>query len=128
MKIIYTALFVKNREELLSKFKPKHTKVFAHHATIEWKPCDLLGIEVGREVKLKVLGRVVDDKGEALIVERDKIKKPFPHITLSCVEGVMPAYCEEMIERATTNNTVEIFDKPIEIAVIEGYFDGVDKY
>ena len=72
MKIIYTAFFVKNKEELLSKFTPKHTKVFAHHATIEWKSQTLEGIEIGREVKLKVLGRVYDDKGDALIVEREK--------------------------------------------------------
>lgn len=87
MKIIYTAFFIKNREDLLSKFKPKHIKVFAHHATIEWKPKSLDGIEVGRKVKLKVVGRVSDDKGDALIIERDKIKKPFPHVTLSCAEG-----------------------------------------
>ena len=128
MKIIYTALFVKNKEELLSKFTPKHTKVFAHHATIEYKPQNLDGIETGREIKLKVLGRVSDDKGDAIIVERYKIKKPFPHITLSCADDVAPVYSEEMIEKAITNNTVETFDQPVEIAVIEGYFDGVDRY
>ncbi len=128
MKIIYTAFFVKNREDLLSKFIPKHKNIFAHHATIEWKPQTLNGIEVGREIRLKVLGKVTDDKGDALIVERDKIKKPYPHITISCAEGVAPGYSEEMIEKAITNNTMETFDQPVEISVIEGYFDGIDRY
>lgn len=75
-----------------------------------------------------MLGRVSDDKGDAIIVERYKIKKPFPHITLSCADDVAPVYSEEMIEKAITNNTVETFDQPVEIAVIEGYFDGVDRY
>ncbi len=32
--ITYTALFVKNVQNLLKRFPPKHAKVFGHHSTI----------------------------------------------------------------------------------------------
>ncbi len=123
-KIIYTALFVDNRSELIELFTPKHSTVFAHHSTIAFRPSSLEGIEIGKKVKLKILGRATDEKGDALLVEKYKTLNVHPHITLSCADGVAPSYSKELLERAFENNKVEMFDTPIEISVTEGFFDG----
>ena len=123
-KIIYTAYFVMYPEKLLHIFPPKHTKIFAHHLTIAFKPNSLENIEIGKKSILKIIGRVFDEKGDALLVKTDKSNKKYPHITISCNQFIDPIYSDEMIERAFKNNTVEFLDSPIEIEVIEGYFDG----
>lgn len=121
-KIIYTALFVKDVSDLINRFPSKHQKVFAHHSTIAFRPESLDGLEIGKEYSIKIMGRVFDDKGDALLVENPKSKNQHPHITLSCAEGISPTYSSEMISRATENNTIDYFVD--EVKIIEGYFDG----
>ena len=89
-QIMYSALFVKDIQGLLSLFPPKHPKVFAHHSTLEFKPASLGNVEIGKECTLKILGRATDEKGDALLVENLKSNNKFPHITLSCAVGVSP--------------------------------------
>lgn len=122
--VIYTAQFVRNIPALLAAFPPKHPKVFAHHSTIAFKPSDLDGIELGKETVIKIIGRVTDEKGDVLLVENIKSNQKYPHITLSCAEGVPPMYSNELIEKAVASGTVEYFAEPYEIEVAEGYFDG----
>jgi hypothetical protein len=124
-KIIYTALFVDDIQALVSLFPPKHSTVFAHHCTIAFRPPNLEGIEVGKKLKLQVLGRVSDDKGDALIVKKYKTLNTRSHITLSCAENVVPTYSKELLESAFENGLVEMFIVPVEISVTEGFFDGI---
>jgi len=124
LKILYTGFFVKNISELTGQFPPKHGKVYGHHSTIAFKPPTLDSIQVGTETSLKIIGRVTDEKGDALLVESPKSNNAHPHITLSCAEGTSPFYSNEMIERAFAANQVTLFDSPIYIDVVEGYFDG----
>lgn len=124
-KIIYTALFVDNPSELIQLFSPKHSNVFAHHSTIAFRPFSLEGIEVGKKLKLKVLGRACDEKGDALLVEKYKTVNTHPHITLSCVENIAPSYSKELLESAFEKGFIEMFDEPVEISVTEGFFDGI---
>ncbi len=123
-KIIYTTLFVKDPQELLSWFPPKHANVFAHHVTIAFRPPTLEGVEVGKVLTLKILGRATDEKGDALLVERYKTHNAHPHITLSSAEGVPPAYSRELLEKAFENKTIEMVDEPYEVSLVEGFFDG----
>jgi Fungal tRNA ligase phosphodiesterase domain. len=127
-QIIYTAEFVKNPEELLKMFPPKHKRVFAHHSTIAFKPNDLAGIEVGKESSLKVVARVYDEKGDALLVENSKSKNQYPHITLSCAEGVSPVYSNELIKKAVESGRLEYLAAPYGISVVEGYSDGKNDF
>lgn len=122
--INYTAEFVKDISDLINKFPPKHEKVCGHHSTIAFKPSALDGIEIGKETNMKVIGRAFDEKGDALLVENLKSNNKNPHITLSCAKGVSPVYSNELIENAIKNGTVEYFNKPIEIEVVEGYSNG----
>jgi hypothetical protein len=123
-QIMYTAEFVLNKEELLKKFPPKHKKVFGHHSTIAFKPQSLEGIEVGKKSLMKIIGRAFDEKGDALLVENEKSNNENPHITLSCADGISPVYSNELLKKAIEDGTVEYFENPQEIEVIEGYSDG----
>ncbi len=120
----YTAQFVQNIQDLINKFPPKHKKVFGHHSTIAYKPANLDGIEVGKESLIKIIGRVSDEQGDALLVENPKSNKKHPHITLSCADGVPEVYSDELIEKAISAGAVEYFPEPFEVKVIEGYSDG----
>jgi len=122
MKIIYTALFVDDPAKLLAMFPPKHAKVFAHHSTNIFKPKAGDRIEVGNKVLLKILGRAHNDKGDALLIENTFSQNKFPHITLSCVDGVLPRYSDELLASAHTNHTLELFAEPFFIEATEGYF------
>lgn len=127
-QILYTAEFVVDKEDLIKKFPPKHKKIFAHHSTIAFKPKDLDSINIGKKSKMKIIGRVFDDKGDALLVENPKSNNKYPHISLSCIEGVEPVYSNELIEKAIKQGFVEYLGEPIEIDVIEGYSDGKNDY
>ena len=119
-EIWYTALFVVDPTELIQKFIPKHNKVLAHHSTIDFKPGSLEDIVPGRKVNIKIIGRAHDKKGDALLVENKKSKNVFPHITLSCAEGVRPVYSNELLERADEEGSTEYFE-PFFVEAIEGY-------
>ena len=123
-QIVYTAEFVIDIKNLLEKFTAKHARVLAHHSTIAFRPANLDGIEIGKKSVMKITARVFDEKGDALLVENPKSNNENPHITLSCAEGISPVYSNELIKKAIENGTIEYFDNPEEIEVIEGYFDG----
>ena len=120
--IYYTALFVDDTEAVFSVFPPVHKNKVGHHCTITFKPENLEGIEVGRKHKLKVLARVFDDKGDALLVECHRSTKKFPHITLSHADGADRNYSNEMVENAA--HKIEYLKQEVFIDVTEGYHDG----
>jgi hypothetical protein len=126
MRVIYTAEFVKDVEGLLKRFPPRHPNIFAHHSTIAFRPNDLEGIETGKESSLKIIGRVFDDKGDALLVENPKSTNKHPHITISCAEGIVPTYSGELLEKAIQSSTVEYLNSEEHVDVVEGYFDGTN--
>jgi hypothetical protein len=126
--ILYTALFIPDKEVLLSRFSPRHSKVHAHHSTIEFKPSSLNGVQLGTKHMIKIIGRAFDDKGDALLVENPLSKNEFPHITLSCVPGISPVYSNDLLRKAHTEGTLEYFNEPIEVEMVEGYSDGQNTY
>lgn len=125
--IVYTALFVSDTLGLTKLFEPVHKNVIAHHSTIAFQPNNLEGIEVGKAQRLKIIGRVVDGKADALLVENKKSANEYPHITMSTVKGVPAVYSNEMIANAAKEHLLDLFNEPTYIDVIEGYFDGESK-
>jgi hypothetical protein len=117
--IIYTAVFF-NTNEVVSKYKQVHPNLYSHHSTIEFKPTDVSNLPIGEEINIKVIGRLTNDKVDALIVSNPLSKNKFPHITLSTAEGIKPFQSNTEIE----NNKDKI--KPINDNLIGtvGYFDG----
>lgn len=124
-KIKFTALFVKDSQDLLKRFPPKHAKVFGHHSTIEFWPENLEGIEAGKEYKIKIIGRAWDEYGDDLLVENTKSKNEYPHITLSRGENAPKLYSKELFKKAIESNNIEYFNNEY-VEVIEGYSDGKD--
>ena len=122
-KIKFTALFIKNTEDLLKRFPPKHKKVFGHHSTIEFEPNSLSEIEIGKEYNIKIIGRAYDEFGDDLLVENLKSKNKYPHITLSRGEGAPPLYSKTLFEKAIFSNNIEYFNNE-EVKITEGYSDG----
>ncbi len=120
-EIEFTALVVDNPEKLLKMFPAKHSKVFAHHSTNWYKPTSIEGLEIGKKSLLKIIGQAYDQKGFAVLVENIKSKNKFPHITISCAEGVPPVYSNELLERASKDGSLEMFKEPFFIEVTEGY-------
>ncbi|MBM3206882.1 MAG: hypothetical protein FJZ43_04660 [Candidatus Staskawiczbacteria bacterium] len=120
--IKFTALFVKDTQELLNKFPPKHKKVFGHHSTIEFKPQNLDGLEIGKEQEIRIIGRASDEFGDDLLVENVKSKNKYPHITLSRDENAPPLYSKILFEKAVGSKTIEYFNNE-SVKVIEGYSD-----
>lgn len=119
--IYYSAYFIDNPQELLFMFPTKHPIIYADHSTNIYKPDSLDGIEVGKKIKLKIIGRMTDDKCDVLLVENPKSENKFPHITLSCVKGTPPVYSNYLLETADKNNTMEYFPQPYYIDATEGY-------
>ena len=122
--ILYTGLFVEDSQLLLAMFPPIHEIKYAHHSTIQFKPPSLEGIEVGKKTKIKIIGRVFDEKGDVLLVQNIKSKNKFPHITLSCRKGTQPVYSNELLEKASNEGWIQYFSDIIEIDSTEGYSDG----
>ena len=118
--IKFTALFVKDIQDLLKRFPPKHKKIFGHHSTIEFEPDSLDGIEIGKEYPIKIIGRACDEFGDDLLVENIKSKNKYPHITLSRGENAPPLYSKILFEKAIASNSVEYFNNE-KVEVIEGY-------
>lgn len=126
-QIVYSGLFVMDKEQILSLFQPKHKNVYAHHSTNEFMPKNTTNLEIGKIQKIKIIGRASDEKGDALLVENPKSYSKHPHITLSCAEGVSPAYSNGLLDRAITDGIIEYFDQPVYIDVVEGFENGNKK-
>ena len=122
-EIRFTALFVKDIQNLLKRFPPKHGKVFGDHSTMEFKPENLEGIEVGKEDNIKIIGRAYDEFGDDLLVENFKSKNKYPHITLSRSEDAPHLYSKVLFETAIASYNIEYFTNE-EVLVVEGYSDG----
>lgn len=122
--IIYTGIFVDDVDALKRMIVPVHPNEFYHHLTIEFKPKSLDGIDVGKKHELKAIGRLTNTKIDVLLINTDKSKKEYPHITLSTANGVKPH--ESDTELKNNIGSVVYFENPIYIKATEGYFDGKD--
>lgn len=83
--------------------KAEHPTVHAHHHTIRFgcKEEDAKPL-LGRRVTIKVTGIASDHAGQAVRVEEIP-GLPYnrqPHVTISCAEGVAPAYSNILLATA----------------------------
>lgn len=122
-KIIYEAYFVDQPSLLKQMFPPVHPNTFYHHMTIEFAPKELKYPEaIGQKIKLPIIGRLITDKVDVLLVGSTVCKKNCPHITLSTAEGVKPFESNKELDEYS--NQIEHFDTPIFINATYGYFNG----
>ena len=112
-KINYSCVLI-NQNEVLNKYGQKHINIFSHHSTIEYKPRDIKRLKVGKEVELKIIGRLTNDKLDVLLVDNPYSKNKYPHITLSTAEGVKPF-----------ESNIEIENNLDKIVPLDGVLKGV---
>lgn len=122
--VIYTALFVKDKEELLRYFTPAHDNVYADHITIKFRPENIDDLVVGREHFVEITGRAQNENGDALIVECPLLENKHFHLTLSCADEIKPFYSNGLVENAIKYNTAEYLKEKLRIVCVEGYYDG----
>jgi hypothetical protein len=84
---------------------------FCHHLTIAYKPdsatwqkfSDLLG----KTVQLVVVGIACDEKGQAVYIPSFRSEKEYPHVTVSCAEGVKPVYSNTLLAQSAANDSIK---------------------
>ncbi len=84
---------------------------FSHHLTICFKPdaktWNKFSDMLGKTVELVVVGIACDDKAQAVYIPATKSEKKFPHITVSCADGVKPVYSNSLLEACDASGTIE---------------------
>ena len=108
--LVYVGVFLSNMDKLrlIRKYGQTHGDLHAHHMTVWFhsdgeadKP-DFSRLPWGKDVALKVVGYVEDDKAQAVVVQPPTILRPagrIPHITISTAPGVTPLYSNELARR-----------------------------
>lgn len=100
-KFVSAVLTRASQDELLDAFPPIHPNVYAHHATLAFKPTepalDRYVPYLGERLYLSVIGYGEDDKGQAVVVDVQSENR-IPHITISTADGVGPVYSNKLLE------------------------------
>lgn len=78
------------------------------------------GVEVGKNTKIKIIGRAYDEYGDDLLIENPKSKNKYPHITLSRADGAPRLYSQILFAKDNTENNMEYFENEY-VEVVEGY-------
>jgi hypothetical protein len=117
--VVYTAIFF-NTDQVVDTFGQVHPNLYSHHSTIAFKPESIEGLPVGEDRSITVVGRLTNDKVDALVVENPLSKNKIPHITLSTADGVRPFESNTELE----NNQDKIEPLNIVLTGVVGYFNG----
>lgn len=97
--IIYSALFVDDKEALKKAFPSKLPNKYYDHCTLYFRPSlEFAGIEhVGERRPLHIIGRLITDKADVLVVDPRSLNlahcqlgRYMPHITLAMADGIPP--------------------------------------
>ncbi len=93
-----------------------HSCVYCHHLTLAFNPlvgdCDDVcwSRYIGGTLDLHVVGMAKDDRGQAVFVPETTSSNKYPHVTISCAEGVHPTYSKKLLERAVEEGKIESLD------------------
>jgi len=93
----------KSKQLLLNTFPPKHSKVFAEHVTLQFKPTpeqiEEFSHKVGKSVSFYVSSYAEDEQGQAVGIEENlRLDGKTTHITIS--SDVPPVYSLELLEKS----------------------------
>lgn len=95
--VIFTAQNVDEPEELMRKYPSELPNKYYHHSTNRFgkQPFDE---REGEKLTLHIIGRLVTDKVDALVVENPNSDNEIPHITLATNFGVKPFKSNEELK------------------------------
>lgn len=92
-----------SRARLLAVVPPVHPTLHAHHMTMAFNPDEAILSRYrpleGQTVRLTVTAVAVDNQGQAVLVGGDS-ENEYPHITISCADGVPAKYSNELLAKA----------------------------
>ena len=88
-RVLYTAQVVDDPQLLMGKYPTELPNKYYHHSTNKFgkQPFDQ---REGEKMRLHVIGRLITDKVDALVVENPNSSNEIPHITLGTAQGVKP--------------------------------------
>lgn len=92
--VIFTAQNVDNPKELMDKYPSELPNKYYHHSTNKFgrQPFDE---REGEKMTLHIIGRLITDKVDALVVENPNSDNDIPHITLATNVGIKPFQSNE---------------------------------
>jgi hypothetical protein len=154
--VIFKGFFLEEgvKKFLFEKFPSVHEKKIGSHATTQFVMDETkrhhTQVNLGNKARFAAVAEVSDSKGQALLIKQisgdnaDFITTQYPHITLSCAEGVSPIYSNELFKKAFSEGfpesytageyivespegsiVIKVLEKDeVVIPVTEGYFDG----
>lgn len=95
--VIFTAQNVDNPEELMIKYPSNLPNKYYHHSTNKFgkQPFDK---REGQKLNLHIIGRLITDKVDALVVENPNSDNEIPHITLATNNGIKPFKSNEELK------------------------------
>lgn len=85
----FTAQNIDNPQELMAKYPSKLPNKYYHHSTNKFgrQPFDK---REGEKLTLHIVGRLTNDRVDALVVDNPNSDNEIPHITLATANGVRP--------------------------------------
>ena len=95
--VIFTAQNVDNPNELMRKYPSQLPNKYYHHSTNKFgkQPFDK---REGQKLNLHIIGRLITDKVDALVVENPNSDNEIPHITLATNNGIKPFQSNEELK------------------------------
>ena len=95
--VIFTAQNVDNPNELMRKYPSQLPNKYYHHSTNKFgkQPFDK---REGQKLNLHIIGRLITDKVDTLVVENPNSNNEIPHITLATNNGIKPFQSNEELK------------------------------
>lgn len=96
--VIYTAQKVDSPKELEKRYPSKLPNKFYHHSTNKFGYQKFDDRE-GEKMTLPIVGRLITDKVDVLVVKNPNSQNDIPHITLATAEGIKPVTSNTELEK-----------------------------
>ena len=80
-----------------------HSNVFCKHVTMAYRPkpdvYSKYASLMGQEVEFDIVYEAFDSYGQTVAVKGVPSENAVPHITISCADGVPPAYSNKLLDK-----------------------------
>lgn len=129
---VYAAVFLTpwSINKLLTVVRPRHPRVFAEHLTLGFGRHMEDAYPLGYPAMFTVTAVTEDERGQAVTGYLDpytdayRSRQQFPHITISCAEGIKPFYSNDLLKQ----NQPMVLVQPIQLLGIIDVFPRTRKF
>jgi hypothetical protein len=118
------AVLTENSSNVLkTRIPPIHSDSYYHHMTMCFKPDEKVYQKyadlVHKSIELKAEAVFYDKKGQALFLDTKFSENSYPHITLSCADGVKPFYSNTIFENPKQYKLVDNLTLDAVVTIVE---------